>query len=243
MSLVFLVFSVLLHGSQGFAKGKSILLIGDSHTAGFFGMALDQSLRKLSDKVTSIGSCGSSPSNWTQSDSKFQQTNCGFWKKNSEGKITSSQKHTTPSFSEALKETQPDVTIIALGTNMLSSPSDIKRELKFIEAMLKKTRESRSQCIWIGPPNLAKDPFRANLLSGISQMKSLIEKSHCEFIDSNNFTRYPSSVKRSDGIHYPKNQAIEWATKIQPSLESFINKTEAHRSDETDAVQSSEGHP
>jgi hypothetical protein len=191
--------------------------------------------------VTSIGSCGSSPSNWTQTGSKFQQTNCGFWKKNSEGKITSAQKQITPSFAEALSDAQPDITIIALGTNILSSPSNIKKELKFVEAMLKKTIENRSRCIWIGPPDLVKDPFRSNLPSGVQQMKVLIEKSNCKFIDSTHYTRYPSTSKRADGIHYPKNQAIDWAAKIQPSLESLINKTDGYPSDDTHPSNSADG--
>jgi len=70
-----------------------------------------------------------------------------------------------------LEKEKPDLTVVALGTNILSSPANIAKEKKVIEQMLKEIRSSGSRCVWVGPPDAARKPFASNLTQGVREVR------------------------------------------------------------------------
>ncbi|UXR63208.1 SGNH/GDSL hydrolase family protein [Bdellovibrio bacteriovorus] len=189
-----------------------VLLLGDSHAYGKYGEVLDSHFRATAKQVTSFSSCGSSPSTWTTTSANFKSTNCGFWKKNAADRETRVKSHKLPSFNAELKSLRPQLTVITLGTNILGSTGNINSEKKHIESMMKAIRAQGSECVWVGPPDLAKTPFSKNLQSGVATIKALADKNQCHFIDSTKLTQYPSG--KSDGIHYGPGDSANWGKAV-----------------------------
>lgn len=189
-------------------KYESALFIADSHGAGAFGIEVDKYLRTIASQATSVASCGSSPSNWVSGSTTIQKTNCGYWRKKPDGNEIRVPKHELGSLENELDQAKPNLTVVALGTNMLSSPQNIEKEKASIEKMIAQIKKSKSQCIWIGPPDLVKKPFIDNLKNGIKEIRAVVEKNKCVFIDSTEVTTYAKNNK--DGIHYGKREAADW---------------------------------
>ncbi|MBC7465418.1 MAG: SGNH/GDSL hydrolase family protein [Bdellovibrio sp.] len=202
------------------ARFENTLFIADSHGYGKFGVEIDKYLRTISTNTTSIASCGSSPSTWVNTTANFKATNCGFWKKESDGKEIRVKSHKQSSFTEEIENVKPNLTVVALGTNILTSPQSIEKEKLSIEKMLTQIKQAKSKCIWIGPPDVAKNPFKANLEKGVQEIKALVEKNKCVFIDSTEITKYPKDNK--DGIHYGATQAGDWGIDAAEKMNQKI---------------------
>lgn len=212
----------LFHMITNAAAENSVLFIGDSHSYGQFGIVIDETLRAYTDKVTSIASCGSSPSTWVSEKSGFQATNCGYWKKKNSTQEVRTKTHELNSLDKELDLIAPRLTVIALGTNILASPQDIDRELKSVALIMQKLKEHKSACIWIGPPNLNKDPFKHNLDLGVKKISELLQQSDCHFIDSRALTA--ALTNDSGGIHYGPQASREWGEKTAQQLHLLITK-------------------
>ena len=215
--------AVLFLSLPGLAESKfdNILFVGDSHSYGNFGSTMDAYLRTIGTKVTSVASCGSSPSNWISSNDRYKKTVCGYWRKDSAGKEIRVKSHAISPLPEELKKTQADLTVVALGTNALSSPQNIAQEKGAIEKMLNQIQEAKSRCIWVGPPDAAKQPFKKNLEQGVKEIRALVEKRGCLFIDSSKITQYPAN--KSDGIHYGPKEATEWGKKVTGEIDKSLS--------------------
>lgn len=234
-TLGFLSFSALADSS------KNILIIGDSHSYGPYGTVMDDYYRKQGHRVSSYASCGSSPSTWVRSSSNFQQTNCGYWSKSPSGKETRVKSHKLPSFQEAISQSKPDLTIVSLGTNALSSPQSIKNEVRHAEQMMESIQKANSQCVWIGPPDLDKKPFSTNLNQGVHAFKAAATKHGCKYIDSTRHTKYPKG--KSDGIHYSAKDSKAWGEAIAKDLAKIqiSNKSSQVKTDATPPSSSASG--
>ena len=220
---IMLLFFVCFSGSLAFAQGR-VLIIGDSHSYGPYGEVLDSHYRKQGLAVSSYASCGSSPSTWVKTSQNFKSTNCGYWSKDSAGKEIRVKSHKLPSMTEALNKSNPQLTVISLGTNILASPANITQELKFVEQMINAVKAKGSECVWIGPPDLSKNPFKANLAAGVSAIKKTVEQKGCKFIDSRSHTKYPTG--KSDGIHYGAGDSRKWGTAIVAKLPSLSKQAD-----------------
>lgn len=222
----FLILGLLFFNTAQAAPENSldrVLLLGDSHAYGKYGEVLDAHFRTSAKQVTSYSSCGSSPSTWTTTTANFKSTNCGFWKKSAADRETRVKSHKLPSFNSELRNLRPQLTVITLGTNILASPGNISSEKKHIESMMKAIRAQGSECVWVGPPDLAKAPFSKNLQSGVETIKALAEKNQCHFIDSTKLTQYPSG--KSDGIHYGPNDSAKWGQAVVEKIKGLKLKS------------------
>lgn len=211
-----LVVFINLEGLELARAHERVLFLGDSHSYGVYGTVIDGYFRKTASKVVSIASCGSSPSTWTSVKANFKTTNCGYWRKErSEGEVrVKSQK--LESFSTHLDQVKPDLVVLSLGTNILASRSNVESELKSIDLMMEQVKKTGADCIWIGPPDLAKSPFKDNLKYGIEKIKSQVEKYSCRYIDSSKITSYPSG--KSDGIHYGPADSRKWGESVTQQI-------------------------
>lgn len=210
----------LMPSSLAFAESPGrVLLLGDSHAYGRYGTILDSHFRQGNTQVTSLSSCGSSPSTWTTTSENFKSTNCGFWKKNAKGQETRVTSHRLPSFKDELTAAQPDLTVITLGTNFLASTGNINREKTHVETMMKQIKAAGSACIWVGPPDLKKNPFKSNLQAGVKQLKSWAAENDCHFIDSTKLTQYPGG--KSDGIHYGPKDSAAWGESVIKEIQKL----------------------
>ena len=232
-----LISSFSAHGQSG--RFEKVLFIGDSHSYGAFGKSMDSYLRTLSSDVTSISSCGSSPSNWMRTQAEYQKTVCGYWRKDGAGKEIRVKDHNITPFPEELKNIKPDLTVIALGTNILASPANIQREKAAAEKMLSQVAQSGSQCVWVGPPDADKQPFKKNLSAGVSELRILAEKYNCLFVDSSQMTKYKEGT--SDGIHYGNSEAKAWGERVTAELKLKLQSVKDKKSAAVQTVKSTSG--
>lgn len=202
--------------------GDTILVVGDSHTAGAFGGALDDALRAApGNRVATYGVCSARPQSY------FDETDhgCGrrfqdFAKKapakwlggrvyrktrpDGKGGTREVEFVKTPALSQLLGDHTPTLTVVALGSNVPTSGASVRKTLKLIH-------DAGSACVWIGPPNMRSpsqkemDAVYETLAENGVTPAATFEASRtdsCRLIDSRAFPglRYPTT--RGDGTHY-----------------------------------------
>lgn len=215
----------LVGAVHGFERA---LFIGDSHSYGNFGNVIDKYLREQSNQVVSISSCGSSPSTWVNNSNNFKATNCGYWRKTSDQNEIRVKSQKLDTLQNELMNLNPQLVIVSLGTNILSSSQNIKNEIPKVEILLSQIQKVKAQCIWIGPPDLSRSPFSNHLKVGIKALQEVIEKNNCRFIDSTKITKYPTG--KLDGIHYDTKGSSNWGFAVIPQLQQMINSTNSKTS-------------
>ena len=226
---------LLLAASSVFAQPatRTILVIGDSHSAGTFGRQLYDSLWALPyTRVAFFAVCSSGPNSWLNET----EHGCGFMFRDLDKKAPEKWLRTrkatikvrgedrevtfvkTPLLSQLLEDYKPDVTLIALGSNPTSADG--------VANMLAVVHHARSACAWIGPPYMRSPPKAAvdgvykNALvkSGVDHGLTMDEtkQAGCSLIDSRGYSylRYPESA--GDGTHYEatpdlRDLAKQWA--------------------------------
>ncbi|WP_413294724.1 SGNH/GDSL hydrolase family protein [Bdellovibrio sp. HCB185ZH] len=213
------VLSIMIALGSSSGMAFNTVFVGDSHSYGKFGEEIDKYLRSVSKNVTSIASCGSSPSTWMVEGKNFKSTNCGYWRRDIKGKEIRVQEHQVDSLPKELSALHPDLTVIALGTNILSTPTNIQSEKKSIQALLDTVKKNDSECIWIGPPDTSNKNLKLNLADGVKEIKALAEKANCAFIDSSELTKY--SAGKGDGIHYGPKDASAWGKQVVAKIEKL----------------------
>lgn len=222
------------------ADGKSLLIIGDSHTAGIFGKELHHKMTDHFKQVVTLGHASSAPIHWID-DKSYRLSGGVFNQLFLNGKTYKNPRPTdwrekvlVPKIKRVLKDNayhqswkQPnalkaDVIIIALGANDARAIADenghprpwtLSQRAQAIQKMLDLIADK--QCIWIGPPNGIKKP-QANQEFLYEYLADQVQN-RCTFFSSNHF-----KVTTCDGIHFNcaagKEKALEWVSEV----ESFI---------------------
>jgi hypothetical protein len=131
-----------------------ILVIGDSHTAGGFGRALDQELWDAGVPAE-VHALPGATANWF-----FTGENHGngaaFHHDIETGKVTRPTHQAAPKLPELLLKVHPAFTVVALGSNFeWLDKTPLTAE---IARVMKAVREADSKCIWIGPPDMNTVP-------------------------------------------------------------------------------------
>ena len=195
----------------------TILVVGDSHTAGNFGQKLDDDLRAAAgNRVATYGVCSARPASY------FADTphSCGHlfrgFDKKAPAKWLGGRVYKeklpggevewvkTPELAQLLSDHSPTVTVVALGANLPISLDSVGKTLDAIHA-------AGSACVWIGPPYIRKtsdaqiDSVYATLRkAGVTKSASFEGSRHssCRLVDSRAFSylRYPATG--GDGMHY-----------------------------------------
>jgi hypothetical protein len=132
-------------------QAANILLIGDSHLCGAFGIPLEKQLTSKGNNVDVFCAELSSASNWVQGVNPPGKL-CRTW--------TSFKKETPcggdgqiPKIDSVLKRKKYDKAVIALGTNS-TWRTQVDDNFK---SLAKKIRAKINSCVWIGPPRIRSD--------------------------------------------------------------------------------------
>lgn len=214
-------------------SAQRVLMIGDSMTVGDFGEALQEYLIKHCGKgsVAIYASCGSSPEHWLKAEPVFV-TRCGYRQYTEGGPIVVDfvgrrppQPVPTPKLEDLLVKHRPSVVIVQLGTNWMQSISEKPAEeakcqsiLERFATALRGSPGTVRQVIWITPPD-SSHYSNQTMLTVDDLLKSAAKKHAFDRIVSSAMTHYTAGKTGGDGIHYRKEEAVEWAHRVTRELD------------------------
>jgi len=214
-------------------QALTLLYVGDSHTTGTHstptqpstspGLRLEELILASNQfsLVATYGRCGDTTAQWMSGD----PTTCG-----AHTHVGSLNQEVfsapTPLLASLIKENNPDVIYVQLGTNMIRAFPDPSpntqtdsaaatiQGVTWIEnsanAFLKiltsaNTSTHTTKCVWIGPPdgrayaNIREPIFRTRLSLVNKTLHRVVEPT-CTYIDTSTFVQYPATG--GNGIHY-----------------------------------------
>lgn len=199
---------------------RRVLVLGDSHTVGYYGKCLDQACRDAGAQVRTYASCSSHPIWWFDGT----RTHCGYFSRDQQGKILRVPFGTlkrTPKLPELWRQYQPELVIISLGANMIDYSHETVQTTS--AKMAHYLDNKGAEIIWVGPPVIRLQP-RWKLDRLYSWLRSAVSPP-CRFIDSRPWTYYPETG--GDGIHYRgaegRKIAAYWAKQVFQTIQSPAN--------------------
>jgi len=207
-------------GAPVITSESRVLHIGDSHTCGVYGKAMDSLMRETGASVSTYGVSGSSPSWW------FNGTvgKSGYYSKDEQGKVDQPADwrtpRATPSLIDLIKQKKPDVLMVSLGANFATaSDAAIRAHVKSIFDVAK---QYGTKVVWIGPPD-----GRASQKPTTTQdrLYKLLNAAVIEFggtfVDSRPYTEYPATG--GDGVHYGGTEGTKvangWAQSVYDTIQ------------------------
>ncbi len=212
-----------------------VLLIGDSESLGYFGAQLYRSLSTEPDpktgrplKVWSLWTCGSDATTWKSGGTSY----CGIRTCNGAGDCARDHgpldrpgRVRYSALSEYLARVRPRVTIVSLGSNMLTNRASVFRGfygtyLDAVGGLARDISRARSLCVWIGPPQVAltTKPVK-DYEQFVADVGRAAADSGCIFIDSNPLSDRNYLLRSdSEGIHYQGEGERAWETKVWSKL-------------------------
>lgn len=180
-------------GQGPFGPGKSVLLIGDSHTNSYeYGRELKRLITKTGAKVAV--------------DAKDGASSLPFVSR----------------VADDIKQHKPDTIVISLGTNFRDSSArgaeiQVERLVKAI-----RDTGYKGEIVWVGPPpgrDDAKDGGKA-FKAFEEKMQNATKKSGVKYVSSGPYVD-PSGVDRS-GIHYKDGPSDAWAKGVFEKIASGV---------------------
>lgn len=230
------------------AESKTVLVVGASHTVGWFGKDLEALLAAWPEtRVALYAVCSSSPESWLNEDwkapcSRFSDevpAKSAPWRAPSrqatkvvDGKTIRMVK--TPSLAKLLESQNPELVLITLGTNGLTE-SGVRAVLQLIHPP---NGAPGRLCAWVGPPYTRRpdkasvDRYYAALsANGVSEGASAetARKDACFLIDSRRLPQldYALYPEKGDGTHYDgplRPLAADWAAHVESRLATFLGR-------------------
>ena len=220
-------------------KPADIVFVGDSESLGYFGAQLYRSLTTEPDpktgkplKVWSFWTCGSDAADWIGGGVSY----CGIRTCNGAGDCARDHgpldrpgKVRYAALRSYLARIHPRVTILSLGSNMISLRGGEYRGyystyLAQVGRLARDIAAGGSQCIWIGPPQPSlKTKSQAEYERLVSDMGNAAHGAGCAYVDSN-----PLSDRKyvlhsdSEGIHYQGAGEKDWETKVWAQLRPVL---------------------
>jgi len=205
------------------AAAADTLLIGDSHTVGFFGQKL---FREIDAARYAVG--GTTASHWAQNEICPDQKKCPFRYGYATPAIPTLKGGTPPpphmaGLAGSLKETDAKTVVIALGTNDANRSSCGSGS---IDAMVKLVKQVGDRpCYWVGPPQYRQGPLQGSCGKKydafVDEMKARIGD-RCVFIDSRKIvdpqTKRPVEADLNDKLHFSQRTGEIWAEAVAAEI-------------------------
>ncbi len=220
-------------------KPADIVFIGDSESLGYFGAQLYRSLTGETDpksgkplKVWSFWTCGSDAAGWISGGVSY----CGIRTCNAAGDCARDHgpldrpgRVRYASLRSYLARIHPRVTILSLGSNMISLRAGefhgyYGTYLAQVGRLVRDVAAGGSQCLWIGPPQASlKTKPLADYERFVADLGKAARGAGCAYVDSN-----PLSDRKyvlhsdSEGIHYQGAGEIAWETRVWAQLRPLL---------------------
>ncbi|HEY0301515.1 MAG TPA: hypothetical protein VGC36_09295, partial [Rhizomicrobium sp.] len=212
-------------------KPADILLVGDSQSLGYFGAQLYRSLAGEPDpksgrplKVWAYWTCGSDVASWMRGGVSY----CGIRTCNGAGDCARDHgpldrpgRVPYAALRSYVGRIRPRVTIVSLGSNMLTTRAGAFRGyygtyMDLVGRLAGDIADGGSRCIWIGPPQPAvKTKPIADYERFVADVGKAARAAGCAYIDSNPLSdrKY---VLRGDpeGIHYQGAGERDWEVRV-----------------------------
>lgn len=212
--------------SASLSHAVDVLVVGDSHMCGNFGVQLTKQLGKSGQSVRTYCAVSTSPVHWLKGKTPFKHvcqtrtpdsktwSNCG----GGTGPMAT--------WASLMKTHNPRTVVIALGTNSLEGGSISADYARMADA------SRAAKVIWVGPPMLRPDQSRgwapgriqklANNMSTIyASMKQ--ELSRVVFIDSRPLTKRGTIAgESSDGVHRTDSAGTAWAQSLAEIIKKHL---------------------
>lgn len=204
-------------------RPPSILMVGDSLSAGKFGEVIQAHLeRKYA--VAAYASCGSSPEHWLREEPVFY-TKCGYREWTRDKQVFRDRTPggmRTPKIETLVEKHKPTIVVVQLGTNWMDRSLSDDQINSFLDRFIKAARRGGivQKLIWITPP----DSARLRKVQGRVQrlIRAGAKRDRFAIVDSLGVTHYQLGKTGGDGIHYNNESSKAWAEKIQGALDAKI---------------------
>jgi lysophospholipase L1-like esterase len=218
---------------NGVLVGLAMLIIGDSHIAGFgrFNNALHEGLTAQGAAVDTFGVCGSIPSDWITP----QQIICGRGERhNGElAKVTMDEKLRGWALPALIAQYKPNVVVVELGENLAeygvtpTLPRDwISQE---VSLLLQPIRSSKLPCIWVGPTWGTENGPTKKTFERVKQLSDYLSQivTPCRYINSLAFSQ-PGEWATLDGVHLTANSTRLWDSDLIGSIDQIAAMLPRH---------------
>lgn len=215
LAFVFAAFSSFMLSRSAYADG--VLYIGDSHSDATFGRTLDSLIRGRNSHLATYAFGGSIP-DWYLNETKSPWgSSIRGW----DGVEHRFNPQPVPRIDDLIEKYQPELVIVALGTNFLREGDPATSSVELAEKIIKRG----IQCVWIGPPQEAR-VYETRINDFDLRLSQALSRTPCRYISSLPFTQYPEGL--GDGIHYDTagpvgaERAVNWAKNVFKALESSL---------------------
>jgi len=201
--------------------GLTVLVIGDSHMAKpeYLITPLHDALTRRGAVVHAYGACGLPAADWLHR----KRSTCGSAMKAAAGPVQafSGKEGSTTPYAELQQAVKPDLVVVVIADAMGDyMKADIPKAWLWqqVTALTKAVKESRTPCVWVGPPWGEGGRFGKSFerVKAYSEYLSDIV-APCAYVDSTTFFR-PADWPTIDGLHLTGAGYAAWAESIAEAV-------------------------
>jgi lysophospholipase L1-like esterase len=205
--------------------GLVVLVIGDSHVAGFggFNNALHEGLVAQGANVHTFGVCGSVPSDWVMP----QQGICGRGERHDNEPVQVTKGNTIGwSLPALMSHYNPNLVVVELGENLgkYGVSPELPRDWinSEVNQLLQPIRASKLPCIWVGPPWGSENGPWKKTFARVKELSDYLSQivAPCQYVDSLTFSR-PGEWPTLDGVHLTPASARIWDGAVIRSIDQI----------------------
>lgn len=220
-------------------RPADVMYIGDSESLGYFGDNIYRAVSTEHDprtgkplSVWTYWTCGSDVTTWLHG----AVSHCGVRACNGSGRCARDHAPLDKPghipygpVTRYLKDVHPRVTLVSLGTNILTmrhfrQTGFYSIYLDAVGQMADRIEAAGSRCIWIGPPQPAlKTQPDEEYQTFMRELGHAAESHGCKFIDSGPLSDRSLLLARDpEGTHYRGAGEIAWSEKVWEKLEPLL---------------------